>query len=54
MSDNEMSDPFETLKDVTTPSPHAQAKDQALAAGRAAFAGAQQQSASASKGKRQG
>ena len=49
MSDD-MHDPFERLKSAATPAPREEAKKRALAAGMAAFAAAQEKSATATKG----
>jgi Ca-activated chloride channel family protein len=49
MSDD-MHDPFKRLKSAATPAPREEAKKRALAAGMAAFAAAQEKSATATKG----
>ncbi len=49
MSDD-MHDPFDRLKGAATPAPRAEAKKRALASGMAAFAAAQEKSATATKG----
>jgi Ca-activated chloride channel family protein len=50
MSDDNMSDPFESLKQVRGPDPRADAKSRALAEGLAAFAAAQEKPQAASQG----
>ena len=50
MSDD-MHDPFDRLKGATAPAPSEAAKKRALAAGVAAFAAAQEKTATATKGK---
>ena len=53
MSDD-MHDPFDRLKGAATPAPREAAKKRALAAGMAAFAAAQEKSATATKGNQWG